>query len=82
MGLIISAILGAGGAGAAPILVDDFTAAQDVGLLGVPGFIPSSSQVGFDATILGGFRDMEVSGNASSFIEVRSLVQAGRLTHS
>ena len=80
--LAATALLGAGSAQADPILLDDFEVEQDVGNLGLPGFIPESSQVGPDSSILGGFRDMQATGNADSFLENRLQVVNGALGFS
>ena len=80
--LAATAVLGAGSAQAAPILIDDFSVEQDVGLLDVPMFVPSSSQEGPDGSIIGGFRDMEAMGDADSFLETRLQATGGALTFS
>jgi|GEM_PF-2213636 len=68
---------------AGSILVDDFGLDQDVGLIGIPNFIPSSSQEGPAGTgILGGFRDAQAMGDASNFLETRLQVTGGQLSFS
>lgn len=62
--LTATAMLGAGTAQAAPIIIDDFSVFQDVGFQAIDPVIPSSSQVGPDGSIIGGFRDIEIGGNA------------------
>ncbi len=80
--LAATTMLAAGSAKAAPIIIDTFDVEQDVGLLGIPMFIPSSSQEGPDASILGGFRDMQVTGDADNFLETRLQSTGGGLTFS
>ncbi len=76
------ALLGVGSAQAGTIVLDDFSAAQDVGLLDISGFIPSNSQVNSSSGILGGFRDLEALGNADNFLETRLKVDNGVLSFS
>ncbi|NEQ75776.1 MAG: PEP-CTERM sorting domain-containing protein [Okeania sp. SIO2C9] len=80
--LTATAMLGAGSAQAAPILLDDFSVNQDVGFQPIDPVIPSNSQVGPDGSILGGFRDMEVMGDADSFLETRMQATGGVLNFS
>ncbi|NEN90597.1 MAG: PEP-CTERM sorting domain-containing protein [Okeania sp. SIO3H1] len=80
--LATTAMLGAGSAQAAPIVIDDFSVGQDVGFQPIPTFIPSNSQVGPDGSILGGFRDMEVMGDADGLIETRMQATGGVLNFS
>jgi hypothetical protein len=79
---IIAVLLGTGSAQAGTLILDDFSAAQDVGLLDISGFIPSSSQTGPNSSILGGFRDLEALGNADNFLETRLRVDNGVLSFS
>ncbi|ESA32299.1 repeat domain protein [Leptolyngbya sp. Heron Island J] len=79
---IIAILLGTGSAQAGTIILDDFSATQDVGLLDISGFIPSSSQTGPNSSILGGFRDLEALGNADNFLETRLRVDNGVLSFS
>ncbi|NES69234.1 MAG: hypothetical protein F6K24_30385 [Okeania sp. SIO2D1] len=79
--LTATAMLGAGSAQAAPILIDDFSLDQDVGFLGAPGFIPSSSQEG-PGSVIGGFRDMEAMGDADNFFDTRLTAENGVLSFS
>lgn len=65
-----------------PILIDDFSVEQDVGLQPINGFIPANSQVGPDSTILGGFRDTEAQGNANVLLGTRLEVTGGGLNFS
>ena len=67
---------------AGPLLVDSFDLNQDVGLIGIPNFIPSSSQEGPAANVLGGFRDMQVGGDANNFLATRGQAQGGELVFS
>lgn len=80
--LAATAMLGAGSAQADPILIDDFSVEQDVGLIGIDDFIPSSSQVGADGSIIGGFRDIEAMGDADNFFDTRLTAEDGTLTFS
>ena len=83
--LVSAAAIGVGFAGSAqanPIVIDDFSEEQDVGNLGINNFIPSSSQVGPAGSILGGFRDMQATGDADSFLETRLQAQFGELSFS
>jgi len=75
-------MLGSGSAQADPILIDDFDVNQDVGSLAIDGAIPDSSQVGAAGTILGGFRDMQATGDADDWIETRLKVDNQSLTFS
>ncbi|MDY7002721.1 MAG: PEP-CTERM sorting domain-containing protein [Cyanobacteriota bacterium] len=68
--LAATAMLGAGTTQANALLIDDFSVRQDTGLQPLPS-IPSSSQVGPDISIIGGFRDIEVMGDADDTIETR-----------
>ncbi|NEO56429.1 MAG: PEP-CTERM sorting domain-containing protein [Okeania sp. SIO3B5] len=81
--LTATAMLGAGSAQAAPIVIDDFSVDQDVGFLpAIPINIPSSSQVGPNGSIIGGFRDMEAMGDADDFLDTRIKAENGTLTFS
>ncbi len=75
-------LLGSGNAQSSSIKIDDFEVEQDVGFIGIPNFIPSSSQVGPDSSILGEFRDMQVRGNANNFLETRLQVVNGQISFS
>ena len=72
----------AGSAQADSILIDDFSVEQDVGLQPIDPVIPARSQVGPSSSILGGFRDIEASGDADSFLETRLQVTNGVLNFS
>ena len=72
-------MLGSGSAQAASIVIDDFSIFQDVGLQPIGFFIPSSSQVGADASIIGGFRDIEAMGNAGVPLQTRITADNGVL---
>ena len=52
---------------AAPIQIDDFTAAQDVADAPIPGFLPNSSQAA-DSDAIGGFHDAQIAASSSTFI--------------
>ncbi|GGA25760.1 hypothetical protein [Okeania sp. KiyG1] len=80
--LAATAMLGAGSAQAAPIIIDDFSVFQDVGFQAVDPVIPSSSQVGPDGSIIGGFRDIEVTGNAALALQSRITATNGVLDFS
>lgn len=72
-------MLGTGNAQAASIIIDDFSVFQDVALEAIDPVIPSNSQVGADASIIGEFRDIEAMGDADSFVETRIQATGGVL---
>ena len=76
--ILASAVIGVWSAGAvaAPIIVDDFSTGSDNGFQQIPGFIPDSGQVG-GGGILGGFRDVQVGGNATGFVGTRATASGG-----
>ncbi|NEP79700.1 MAG: PEP-CTERM sorting domain-containing protein [Okeania sp. SIO3B3] len=80
--LAATAMLGAGSAQANPILIDDFSVDQLVGLESLEPAVFSSSQVGPDGSIIGDFRDIEAMGNADSLLETRIQVTGGTLNFS
>ena len=67
---------------ASPIVIDNFDLEQDVGFQPIDPIIPSSSQVGPSAGVLGGFRDMQVTSDANNLLETRGLARSGELAFS
>ena len=80
--LATTAMLGAGSAQADPIIIDDFSVNQLVGLEALEPAVFSSSQVGPDGSIIGGFRDIEAMGDADSLLETRIEATGGALNFS
>lgn len=80
--LAATAMLGAGSAQAAPIIIDDFSVDQEVGLLPAGDLVPSSNQVGPNGSILGGFRHMEAMGDADGFLDTSIEAKDGVLSFS
>ena len=67
---------------ASPIVIDNFDLEQDVGFQPINPLIPSSSQVGPNGSVLGGFRDMQVTGSGGSFLQTRATADSGELSFS